>query len=399
MNVAPIVAWLDEGAPPARRPQDVLSHLCHRLRDEGIALYRVATFVRTLHPNVAGRGFIWHEPSNAVEISAAPVGIQDTDEFLRSPLHIVFTQHVEVRRRICDACVLDFPILEDLRDEGVTDFLALPVRFLSDEVHAASFATRQPDGFSEMQVEALRRIMPAFSRVAEIYAWRRTAHNILDAYLGEQTGEKVLAGKIRRGDGEDIRAVIWFCDLRDSTLLADSMSREAFLRLLNEFFECVLGPVLERKGEVLRFIGDAALAIFPLPRADLQDRAEASRRAVQAAEAAIERMAALNAKRERPLGFGIGLHLGHVLYGNIGTPTRIEFTVVGAAANEAARIESLCKTLGVPLLVSEPVARHVPGCRSLGHHRLRGVGAPVELFTRAQGPYSDSVSANPSPAR
>jgi len=341
----------------------------------------VAVFVRTLHPNVAGRGFVWHQPSNVVEIVTAPVGIQDTEQYLRSPLKIVFTQHVEVRRRICDGCTLDFPILEELRDEGGTDFLALPVRFLNGEVHAASFATRRPGGFADEHIEALRRIMSPFSRVAEIYAWQRTARNILDAYLGEQTGEKVLAGRIRRGDSEDIRAVIWFCDLSDSTPLADSMSRAEFLGLLNQFFECVLGPVLEHKGEVLRFIGDAALAIFPMPHGDLQERAEASRRAVQAASAAIERMAAFNAKRERPLRFGIGLHVGHVLYGNMGTPTRIEFTVIGAAANEAARIEGFCKTLDVPLVLSEPVARHVPGCVSLGHHRLRGVEEPVELFT------------------
>jgi adenylate cyclase len=391
LNLAPIVDWLDSGAAPAQRPQDVLQQLCRRLADLGIPLYRVAVFVRTLHPNVAGRGFIWHQPTNLVEIVTAALGIQDTDQYLNSPLRIVFTQHVEIRRRIEGRTgPLEFPILEELRDEDGTDFLALPVRFLSGEVHAASFATRRPGGFTDAEVDALRRIMQPFSRVAEIYAWRRTAQNILDAYLGEQAGEKVLAGRIHRGDGDDIHAVIWFCDLRDSTPLADSMSRADFLRLLNEFFECVLGPVLENKGEVLRFIGDAALAIFPVPHGELHDRAEASRRAVQAAQAAIERMAALNAKRERPLRFGIGLHLGHVMYGNIGTPTRIEFTVVGAAANEAARIEGLCKTLDVPLLLSEPVARHVPGCRSLGSHRLRGVGEPLELFT---------LTAIPSPAR
>jgi adenylate cyclase len=382
VNVEPIVGWLDEGAPPARRPQDVLQQLCHRLIDLGIPLYRVAVFVRTLHPNALGRGFIWNEKSNIVEVTTAALGIQDTEQFLKSPVRVVFTEHIAIRRRIEGSKgPLEFPILEDLREEGATDFLALPVRFISGDVHAASFTTRRPGGFGDEELEALRRIMPAFSRIAEIYSWRRTAHNILDAYLGEQTGEKVLAGQIRRGDGEDIHAVIWFCDLRDSTPLADSMSRADFLRLLNEFFECILGPVLEHKGEVLRFIGDAALAIFPAPQGDRLDRAEASRRAVQAARQAIERMAALNAKRERPLAFGIGLHLGHVLYGNVGTPTRIEFTVVGAAANEAARIESLCKTLGVPLLLSEPVARHVAGCRSLGLHRLRGVGDPVELFT------------------
>jgi adenylate cyclase len=391
LDVQPLVEWLDAGAAPAQQPQQVLLHLCHRLLDLGIPLYRVAVFVRTLHPNVAGRGFIWTKRSDAVEITSAPIGIQDTEQYLKSPIRVVYTQHIEIRRRIEGReGPLDFPILEELRAEGATDFLALPVRFLNGDVHASSFVTRRAGGFTDAELEALRRIMPPFSRVAEIYSWRRTAKNILDAYLGEQTGEKVLAGHIRRGDGEDIHAVIWFCDLRDSTPLADSMSRADFLGLLNEFFECILGPVLENKGEVLRFIGDAALAIFPVPHGELHDRAEASRRAVQAAQAAIERMAALNAKRVRPLRFGIGLHLGHVMYGNIGTPTRIEFTVIGAAANEAARIEGLTKTLEVPLLLSEPVARHVADCTSLGRHRLRGVGEPIELFTR---------TATRSPAR
>jgi len=307
-------------------------------------------------------------------------------------VRIVFTQHVEVRRRIePGAAPLEFPILEDLRKEGCSDFFALPMRFIHGDVHGVSYVTRQAGGFTETQVDALRRLMPAFSRVAEIYSWRRTARNILDAYLGEQTGEKVLAGHIKRGDAEDIDAVIWFCDLRDSTPLAASMARRDFLRLLNEFFECILGPVLEHKGEVLRFIGDAALAIFPIPgEGELAERAETSRRAVLAASTAIERMAAFNAKRERKLRFGIGLHLGHVLYGNIGTPTRIEFTVIGAAANEAARIEGFCKTLDVPLVLSEPVARHVHDCVSLGKHRLRGVEDPIELFT---------LTAMRSPAR
>jgi adenylate cyclase len=392
LNVQPVIDWLVAGAPPARLPQDVLLALCRRLLAQGMPLYRVAVFVRTLHPNVIGRGFIWHDSTDAVEINEAAYDLLEADRFLRSPIRAVFQGQGEIRRRLADpACPMDFPILQDFRAEGVSDFLALPLEFINGEVHAASFATRRPGGFREAEVAALRQVAVALTRIAEIYAHLRKSRNILEAYLGRQTGEKVLEGRIRRGDGEDIHAVLWFCDLRDSTPLADSMSREAFLRLLNEFFECILGPVLESKGEVLRFIGDAALAIFPVPRGDLQDRAEASRRAVQAAATAIERMAALNARRERALGFGIGLHLGHVLYGNIGTPTRIEFTVVGAAANEAARIESLCKTLEVPLLISEPVARHVPGCRSLGQHHLRGVGEPMELFTLG--------TAKPSPER
>jgi adenylate cyclase len=379
LNVRPIVEWLDHGARPARAPQDVLLHLAHRMVERGISLYRVAVFVRTLHPNVAGRAFIWNADRDLVEVTSAEYGIQDTEQFLQSPVRVVYTTHAEVRRRICAPdCPADFPILADLRAEGVTDFLALPLPFLSDEVHAASFATRRPGGFADAEVAALRALMPPFCRVAEIYALRRQSRNILDAYLGQQAGEKVLAGKIRRGDGEEINAVIWFCDLRDSTPLADSMSKPEFLRLLNDYFECVLGPVQEQQGEVLRFIGDAALAIFPVSG----DPAAACVRALAAARESMARMEKLNAGRARPLGFGIGLHLGDVLYGNIGTPTRIEFTVIGAAANEAARIESLCKTLESNLLISERVARHLGGpLRSLGRHALRGVGTPIELFT------------------
>jgi adenylate cyclase len=374
-----VADWLDRGAPPARTPQDVLLHLVHRIAGIGIPVHRVAVFVRTLHPNVAGRAFIWNAKTDLVEVSSADHGIQETAQFLESPVRVVYEKHVEVRRRICDSdCPLDFPIVADLRAEGATDFLALPLRFLNGDVHAASFTTGHPGGFTEPQVAALRRLMPPFSRLAEIYSLRRMSQNILDAYLGRHAGEKVLAGQIKRGDGEEIRAVIWFCDLRDSTPLADSMSREDFLRLLNEYFECVLGPVQERGGEILRFIGDAALAIFPIGN---EPAAVACANALAAARESVTRMAKLNAARERPLGFGIGLHLGIVLHGNIGTSSRIEFTVIGAAANEAARIESLCKTLQADLLVSETVARHLgEPLRSLGRHKLRGVGGEIELF-------------------
>jgi len=384
LNVQPVIDWLVEGAPPARQPQDVLLHLAHRLLEAGLPVYRVAAFVRTLHPNVLGRSFLWQQKNDTVEMNSAAYDLLDSEQFLNSPIRVVFQEHKEVRRRIGDLdCPMDFSILPDLRAEGVTDFVALPLRFINGEVHAASFATCAPGGFGDAGVEALRRVVTALARIAEIYAHLRKARNVLDAYLGEQTGEKVLAGQIQRGDAEEIRAVIWFCDLRDSTPLADSMSREAFLALLNEYFECVLGPVEARKGEILRFIGDAALAIFPI---GADPAVVACTKALDAAQEAVKRMAELNAKRRAAglprLRFGIGLHLGLVLYGNIGTPTRIEFTVIGAAANEAARIEGLCKTLKVDVTVSENVARHIAGgLRSLGRHALRGVGAPVEIFT------------------
>lgn len=379
LNIQPVVDWLDNGAPPARLPQEVLLHLCRRLVALGLPLYRVAVFVRTLHPNVAGRGFFWREGCEEVEVDQAEHSFIGTDEHLSSPVYAVWSTNQEIRRRIADpGCPMDYPVLAELRAEGATDYLAVPLRFINGEVHVGSFASRRPGGFAEAEIAALRRVVPPLSRMAEIYGLRRMARNILDAYLGQQAGEKVLAGHIRRGDGEDINAVIWFCDLRDSTPLADSMSRQDFLRLLNEYFECVLGPVLERQGEVLRFIGDAALAIFPVG----DNAAEACARAVGAAKDAISRMHVLNERREFPLRFGIGLHLGDVMYGNIGTPSRIEFTVIGAAANEAARIEALCKSLKVDVLVSERVVRNLPGeWKPLGRHALRGVGNEIELFT------------------
>ena len=371
--------WLLGPRAPGRTPEEAFGDLCRALRERGIAIYRVGLFVRTLHPNVAGRAYFWRDDRDQVEVDSADHSWFATEDHLKSPIHAVWTMNAETRRRLADpACPMDYPVLADLRAEGATDYVAVPLRFLSGEIHVASFASRRPGGFRDAELAALRTVLPYFTRVVEIYGLMRKARNILDAYLGPNAGAKVLAGQIKRGDGEDIHAVIWFCDLRDSTALADSMSRRDFLSILNEYFECTLEPVLQRKGEVLRFIGDAALAIFPIDGRP----GEACAAAVEAAREALARMEKANKKRPLPLRFGIGLHLGELTYGNIGTPGRIEFTVIGAAANEAARIESLCKQLEVDLLVSEHVARVLPiRWRSMGSHTLRGVGDKIELFT------------------
>ena len=234
--------------------------------------------------------------------------------------------------------------------------------------------------------------LPILSRIFEVHAMRLNAVNLLDVYLGKQSGAKVLDGLLRRGDGEDVHAVIWFSDLRNSTRLADSMPRRKFLALLDEFFDCTAGAVLEQGGEVLRFIGDASLAIFPISEADAeasqiaQQAARACESALSAALEAQRRMQEANARRtqggESRLDLGVGLHVGDVMYGNIGTADRLEFSVIGAAANEAARIEAMCKTLEVTPIVSAAFAGHVPDrLRSLGRHALRGVAEPQELYT------------------
>ncbi len=382
-DVQPIVDWLIGGAGAPSEASEVLKQLCERMVDAGIRLDRFALFVQPLHPNVAARAFYWRRGAAAIEVNEEDHTFTGSEEQVTSPIHRVRSTREEIRRRLEDrAAPLDFPVLEELREQGITDYLIMPLEFLNGEVHGMSVGTRSPGGFSAAEIAAIRRIRPAFTRLVEVYGLTRKAVNVLDAYLGRQAGEKVLQGRIRRGDTERIHAVIWFCDLRDSTPLADAMGPQAFLGLLNEYFECVLGPVLERDGQVLRFIGDAALAIFPVgaePGADLSD---AATRAVEAAREALARMEKLNAGRQVALRFGIGLHLGDVLYGNIGTRSRIEFTVIGAAANEAARVEALCKTLGTPLVVSEQVARHTRHAwRALGSHALRGVEEPLALFT------------------
>lgn len=218
-----------------------------------------------------------------------------------------------------------------------------------------------------------------------------SAKELLYTYLGKRTGERVLSGLVKRGDGEKIYAVIWYCDLRDSTPLAESMPLESFLGILNDFFDCMAGAVLDHEGEILRFIGDAALAIFPMggTTESIQDVCTptegACEKALAAARDARSRIEALNKRRrnrgELPLGFGLGLHVGEVMYGNIGVPERMEFTVIGSAANEAARLEALCKELNQSILISWEFPRCFPDqMNSLGLHRLRGLSTPKEIF-------------------
>jgi adenylate cyclase len=386
IDVSPVVDWLMDGARGVNLPQDVLKGIGDGLVKCGMPLHRAAVFVTTLHPSIMGRAFFWRGVDEAVEVAEAAYSLRQSDIYVGSPVAKILDGGPEIRRRLEQPdCPVDFPILEDMKTEGVTDYIVQPLEFSSGEIHAVSWSTKRAGGFTDAEYAALKQVQVALARIAEIYALKRIAKNLLDAYLGEQVGAKVLAGQIKRGDGAEVHAVIWFCDLRGSTPLADSMTRQEFLSLLNDYFECMAGAVLDNGGEVLRFIGDAVLAVFPVT-AEGQAVAEACEAALAAAKDAIGRMTALNETREangRPaLGYGIGLHLGDVMYGNIGTPNRIEFTVIGAAANEAARVESLTKDLGVTFLMSERVVDHLKGnWPSLGRHRLRGVGEDIELFT------------------
>ena len=384
IDVAPVIDWLVGGArgvPPD--PEALLPALWERLRASGIAIDRAAVFVRPLHPNVAARALYWRAEQPGVAVNEEGHGFVGSDEHLASPIHRVTRTRGEVRVRLhAGEPVETFPVVADLRAGGYTDYLIVPLEFVDGDVHALSVATRREGGFRDDEIAALRRALPAVTRMTEILAMRRKSANILDAYLGREAGAKVLQGRIRRGDAERIHAVIWFCDLRESTVLADAIGPERFLATLNDYCECVLSPVMARGGEVLSFVGDAALAIF---RVDADPSGPATQ-AVDAAREAIASMRELNARRAAQgapaLRFGIGLHVGDVLFGNVGTSARVAFTVVGPATNEAARIESMCKVLDATPLVSAAIAAHTRfAWKTLGTHRLRGVDAPVELYT------------------
>jgi class 3 adenylate cyclase len=297
-----------------------------------------------------------------------------------------------VRQRLdIDDPEFQFPILEELRANGGTDYVAMPLPFSDGQFQTMTLATDRPEGFSIGHLGRVFESIFALGRFYEVLTLRRNTTVLFDTYLGQRTRHQVLGGLTQRGDGEDIRAAILYCDLRDSTTLAGSLARESYLDLLNDFFERAAEPVLAQGGEVLKFIGDAVLAIFPLEgdQSDEEAMGDACRRAREAAQEIVARIAAVPARADRPPPqCAIGLHFGDVMYGNVGAPKRLDFTVIGTAANVAARLSAQCKELEQPLLMSAEVARHAPeNLHSLGLQQLRHVAQDLEVFVVAGGEF------------
>ena len=383
----PILDWLI-GA--ARRLPDggaVLRGLGERLVAAGLPLRRASFHIRTLHPQLFGAGFYWQRGSEEVRVFEAQHGIEATALFLQSPMRILFEGAGAVRQRL-DLPDADFafPLFYELRDEGLTDYVALPMTFSDGKIHGTTWSSDRPGGFESGHVAQIEDLLPAYSLLLEIHLNRRIAINILDTYVGHRAGERILAGQITRGSGQTVQAAIWFCDLRGFTALSEAKGRDEVLDCLNRFFDCMAGPVERQGGEILKFMGDAMLAIFPL------ETEQACARALQAAIDARKAMAEHNVERctggQEPLGFGIALHVGEVMYGNIGAVDRLDFTVIGPAVNLASRIEALSRVLGPSILVSDAfvqscsgVAAYSGAFQSLGMHRPAGIARPVELFT------------------
>jgi adenylate cyclase len=374
--------WLIDGARSSANSPRLLAEVCERLVQTGLPLWRVGIFVRTLHPDIYGRNFIWR-PGAEVEVGTVDYKITESADFHASPLKIVFQEGKEVRARVDDPASGRFPIVVDLRAEGGTDYLAMPLSFTDGVVNASSWTTKQPGGFTDDQLAALRKIATPLARVIEIVSLRRMASSLLDTYVGNRAGEKIMGGQIRRGHTESMNAGIWLSDLRGFTALSDRLPAETVVEILNQYFDCQVASIRAHGGEVLKYMGDGLLAVFPID----EYVGDAQQVCAKVLEAANESRASV-ADMEFPIGdtverfrFGLALHVGRILYGNIGGGNRLDFTCIGPAVNLAARLEKIASRLHRTVVASEGFAGICRGGWSdLGEFPIAGFSKAERVY-------------------
>jgi adenylate cyclase len=374
--------WILSEGPHIESHVELFDELCWRLLGEDLPLWRATLYAGTLHPLIRGIGARWLRDLRVVEDFRILHGSGATGEYLRSPIRATIERGTPFRRRL-DAEILEYPLLEKLRKAGATDYFALALNRTFNGYPVVTWATDRPRGFSDADIAALEEINPALAAIADTRVVRRISANLLDTYFGPQAGRRILAGQIRRAEGERLRAVIMITDLRGFTALSDRLPGEEVIELLDDYFDALATPIEKRKGEVLKFMGDGMLAIFLA--ADDDDFSDSSVHALEAATEGLERLDTINQARRATgrseLRTGIGLHLGEVIYGNVGAAGRLDFTVIGPAVNLASRIEDLTKRLLRPMLFSSAFARICPRpLVSLGFQPVRGLNEPEEVF-------------------
>jgi len=388
-----ISRWLVRAALTGANEIEILGGICEQMTAAGLALVRASVANDLLDPTFDARGVRWLRGHGGLEEPFARVDDDVVNEnWTRSPFfHLVESRQPMLRRRLNATYRRgEFPMLDQFQDEGVTDYVALEarvgenVRLGVGEGIVASWTTDAPGGFTEAQVELLAGIMPALALVFMLRTTHRAARTVITTYLGTHAAERVLAGNIVRGRAEAIRAVVWFSDLVGFTRISDTASADTVLALLNDYAEAQVEEIEAHGGHVLKFIGDGILAIFPD-----DDTTLACKGALDAAAKHRHRIAALNVRRAAAglpvTDTHVALHVGELLYGNLGSPRRLDFTVLGPAVNEAARIEALCGSLEQNVIVSSAFADAAGEVRrqlvSLGRYAMKGVARPQELFT------------------
>jgi adenylate cyclase len=359
----------------------LMADLVELLRAQGLPLWRCRFNLMTKHPELVWHTVHWSEEEGVKWIDRSRVTM-DEPLFTRSPVALVRNGSPPIRVRL-EGDDLPFPVCQELKALGGTDYFIQGLRYSTGDIGYISWAARVPEGFSDEALAALAELAPYLAQRIELASAYHATQALLEVYLGRNAGQRVAQGGFQRGGGELIDAAIWFCDLRDFTSLSEQSTPQAMVKTLDEYFDHVAGAVMKRGGEVLKFIGDAILAIFPVA----EDAPRACRSALMAAEEALASLQRLNAERrtreEAPLSIGVALHVGQVMYGNIGARGRLDFTVISSAVNEACRLESLCKPLKVPLTLSEAFVQTArpETAVELGQHSLKGVQSPMRVFT------------------
>jgi adenylate cyclase len=392
--------WVTKAGLKGYSETVLLSGFCERVVAAGIPLAKALLIVDTLHPIHEGRVFRWqlgsHE-STLQEYGRTNEGAAAA-AWHQSPFyHLVQSGEPYLRRRLTPDAAVEFPILEEMRSLGITDYLAMNNRFAAEGVIGemdcilSSWATDAPDGFGEAALAMLRRLVPFLALAVKSASLGRIAETLVETYLGRDAGRRVLSGRIARGVAEKIGTVLWFSDLRGYTKITDTAPPEQIIPLLNDYADAVISAIHDERGDVLKLIGDGTLAIF-----QAADREDACRRALAAATAARRSIEMLNAQRGAEAlpvtQMYLGLHVGEVFYGNVGSKDRLDFTVVGPAVNEASRIAAMCRSVDQEVLLSAAFAGACGTARqrliSVGRYALRGVGQPQELFTLEPDPNS-----------
>jgi adenylate cyclase len=385
MNAADLqelTGWLIDGARSSADTSQRFAKICERLVQAGLPLWRVGIFVRTLHPDILGVNFIWRP---GAEVVSGTVGhdMLDSPEFRSSPLAFVFHEGREVRHRLDDPRTSNVAFFEDMRAEGVTDYIALPLFFMDGTVNASSWTTKRPGGFSDDELTTLRTIVMPLARIIEIINLTFKASNLLDTYVGNRAGERILGGQIRRGHHETMHAAIWLSDLRGFTALSDRLPSETVVDILNHYFDCQVHAIREHGGEVLKYMGDGLLAVFPIAEGD-GDIEQVCAQVLEAARKSRERVDALHypiAEAIERFRFGVALHVGKILYGNIGGANRLDFTCIGPAVNLAARLEKIASRLHRTIVASERFAGiSAGGWKDLGEFPIAGFAKAERVY-------------------
>jgi adenylate cyclase len=381
--------WLlNEGR---RLPQlaDIVAGLGQQLTEGGLPLQRLYLGQRTIHPQMGAIGYLWNKGDQTAQMIERDHSVVTGAAYLTSPMRRLYEDGEKVIRRklVGPEALLDFPVLKELAETGATDYAIFLLEIDDDARASISMTTTAPEGFSDAEIASVGAVMPLLAMAVEAREWQRLAKSLLEIYLGADAGRQVLGGSVRRGQSTTIAAAIWFCDLRDFTGISNRLPRDEVIALLNDYFDAMARPVHAHGGEILKFIGDAMLAIFPMQ--DDLDRDHKCHIALRAAHEAFDALDALNEIRASagrpPLRAGIGLHAGSVSYGNIGAvignSARLDFTAIGPAVNMASRIQDLCRGLNRPLLASRAFASP---CGSmlvpLGKFDLAGFPEPQEIY-------------------